>query len=571
MVRVSTLMTKMARTADDALAEQLGQHARTIRAALGALARRGPGILDETLPEQGRRATLFAHVPRDERAARGARATEWVSGRQRDSLHGVVTRYGTLRRVAPAFLEAVSCLQEDGSEKGPCLQALEVLRDLNASNTRTLPTGTSTEFLSIRWKRISGSGDEVNRSAWECAVRMKTRDDSRAGTRAVRQSKRFGHLDDCCIPEEQWETARDRFFARSGLPATAADAPAYLERRLRDAVGRVLAAAPTTDYASVTEQGWPLSGDAPDRLDDGAAAQRAHLQRWVATHMRQGRLPDLRIDVDNDRECTRPVLPPSRQPDPAPDEIGVILAAVLAQGCNIGPYTMAQLTSDVTYAPLKRIGEWPRTRDTPRGALGVVVKALAGLDAARSWGEGKTSASDGQRYSRQRKVLQQTYSPRFSDVALECYSVVADHDAPVFSTPIECTDRDAAPVLDGLLSTESDLELEEHYPDTHGYPGPRPRRRWRRCCRCSRARRCWGRRCMQTAARGGSALGPHVGGRTEDPPATIGGRRCTTYDAPRRSRGVPSGGRSSAGRSPLPAAPADVKACVVVGAVEAER
>ena len=147
MVRVSTLMTKMARTADDALAEQLGQHARTIRAALGALARRGPGILDETLPEQGRRATLFAHVPRDERAARGARATEWVSGRQRDSLHGVVTRYGTLRRVAPAFLEAVSCLQEDGSEKGPCLQALEVLRDLNASNTRTLPTGTSTEFF----------------------------------------------------------------------------------------------------------------------------------------------------------------------------------------------------------------------------------------------------------------------------------------------------------------------------------------------------------------------------------------------------------------------------------------
>ena len=69
-----------------------------------------------------------------------------------------------------------------------------------------------------------------------------------------------------------------------------------------------------------------------------------------------------------------------------------------------------------------------------------------------------------------------------------------------------------------------------------------------------------------------SALGPHVGGRTEDPHATIGGMRCTTYDAPRRYRCVPSGGlvpRLDA--PPLPAAPADVKACVVVGAVEAER
>ena len=205
-------------------------------------------------------------------------------------------------------------------------------------------------------------------------------------------------------------------------------------------------------------------------VGDGEAAQLAHLQRWLATHMRQVRLPDLLIEVDNDLEFTRPFLPPSRQPDPAPDEICVLLAAVMAHGCNIGPYTMAQLTSDVTSEQLKRIGDWQRTRDTPRGALGVVVKALAGLDASLSWGEGKTSASDGQRYSRQRKVLQKTYSPRFSDFALEFYSFVADNDAPFFSTPIECTDRDAATVLDGLLYNESDLELEEHYTDTHGYP-----------------------------------------------------------------------------------------------------
>ena len=35
--------------------------------------------------------------------------------------------------------------------------------------------------------------------------------------------------------------------------------------------------------------------------------------------------------------------------------------------------------------------------------------------------------------------------------------------------PIECTNRDAAFVLDGLLYNESDMEIEEHYTDTHGY------------------------------------------------------------------------------------------------------
>lgn len=66
-------------------------------------------------------------------------------------------------------------------------------------------------------------------------------------------------------------------------------------------------------------------------------------------------------------------------------------------------------------------------------------------------------------------MLQRTYSHKFSDCALEFYSFVADNYAPFYSTPIECTDRDAAYVLDGLLYNESDLALEEHYTDTHGY------------------------------------------------------------------------------------------------------
>ena len=66
-------------------------------------------------------------------------------------------------------------------------------------------------------------------------------------------------------------------------------------------------------------------------------------------------------------------------------------------------------------------------------------------------------------------MLQRTYSTRFNDFALEFYSFVADNYAPFYSRPIECTDRDAPFVLDGVLYHESDLDLEEHYTDTHGY------------------------------------------------------------------------------------------------------
>lgn len=113
--------------------------------------------------------------------------------------------------------------------------------------------------------------------------------------------------------------------------------------------------------------------------------------------------------------------------------------------------------------------DWNLNEDNQRSALASLVHAITRLDTTRQWGEGKTSASDGQRFSLKRKVLQQTYSPKFSDYALEFYTFIADNYAPFYSEPIECSDRDAPFALDGVLYNESDLDIEEHYTDTHGY------------------------------------------------------------------------------------------------------
>ena len=138
----------------------------------------------------------------------------------------------------------------------------------------------------------------------------------------------------------------------------------------------------------------------------------------------------------------------------------------MAHGCNIGPETMSQLTEGITYEQIRRITDWQLIEENQRAALAEVVNAIASLDASRNWGEGKTSASDGQRFAFRRKVLQQNYSYKFSDYALEFYSFIADNYAPFYGVPIECNERDAPYVLDGLLYNESDLQLEEHYTDT---------------------------------------------------------------------------------------------------------
>jgi TnpA family transposase len=60
-------------------------------------------------------------------------------------------------------------------------------------------------------------------------------------------------------------------------------------------------------------------------------------------------------------------------------------------------------------------------------------------------------------------------SHRLGDYALEFYPCIANKYAPFYSVPIECTERDAPYVLDGLLYPESALDPEAHSTDTHGY------------------------------------------------------------------------------------------------------
>ncbi len=98
-----------------------------------------------------------------------------------------------------------------------------------------------------------------------------------------------------------------------------------------------------------------------------------------------------------------------------------------------------------------------------------MVNGIGGIEVTKAWGEGKTSGSDGQRFGYRKKTLHRTFSHKFNDFAIEFYTFVADNYAPFYNLAKEATDRDSSKVLDGHLYNVSDLDIEEHYTDTHGY------------------------------------------------------------------------------------------------------
>src|SRR5215472_3942665 len=115
-------------------------------------------------------------------------------------------------------------------------------------------------------------------------------------------------------------------------------------------------------------------------------ARLTNLKSWLAQNMRRVKLPELLIEVDNEIGFTRHFLAPTQRQEPSPDDICAVLAAVMAHGCNLGAYTMAQLTPGVTYDQLKRIADWQLTEEAQRSALAELVAAITGLDTSSRWG-----------------------------------------------------------------------------------------------------------------------------------------------------------------------------------------
>lgn len=463
------LLTRTHTRAEHELSDQMRSQRQTIKAALAALRALGAIILDDSVGNAALRSQLFAAVPRDTLEAQVAGLDEWVTGKKSDVFNGLVRRFSHLRQFTPVLLRTLEFFPDAGDGDVPCLEALRVLKEMNTDLKRKLPEDAPTDFIPKRLLPLVLIDGKPDRKAWECALLLKLQDDLRSGNLSVKHGKRFGRFEDYFLPKERWEPLRKSFFQRSGLPADPKDVPDHLAKRLNTAYDLFLKTAPENSYATVEEDAWHLSKDAAETLDAAAQTRLGELRKWLARHMRTVRLPDLLIEVDNDLRFTDHFLPPAQRGGRDAEDVCQILAVVLGHGCNIGLHTMAQITQGVTYKQLKRVSDWQMTEEAQRAALAALVHAISRLDTTIHWGEGRTSASDGQRFAMPRKVLQQTYSTRFSDFALEFYSFIADNYAPFYSMPIECTDRDSAFVLDGLCYNESDLELEEHYTDTHGY------------------------------------------------------------------------------------------------------
>jgi len=103
--------------------------------------------------------------------------------------------------------------------------------------------------------------------------------------------------------------------------------------------------------------------DSAEPLPTSEEIKLEQFKGWLKKHQRNIKLPQLLIEVDNELHFTRHFLPLVQSKARPVDEICAIIAAVMANGCNIGPDTMAKLTPGVAYQQIKKVKAKPTLLD----------------------------------------------------------------------------------------------------------------------------------------------------------------------------------------------------------------
>jgi TnpA family transposase len=437
--------------------------AQTINEKIRIFAKVGQALLDARRTGEDPFTAIEAVLPWETFEASVTEADGIVKPTMDDSLSLIGTSYSQIRRYAPLFLETFEFRAAPGAEG--LLQAIHLLRQLNASDVREVPADAPRDFIRKRWKPLLFSGTVIDRRFYELCVLAELKNALRSGDLWVSGSRQFNDFKEYILSPEAFEQLKRDDFS---LPVES-DGEKYLSGRMEQlrsqlvAVGKLAALGqlPDVTFTKGVLKITPLDKLVPDEAE---AAMRK-----VYALMPHVRITELLLEVDRWTGFTRHFT--NLKTGESSSDPALLLTAVLADGINLGLTKMAEVCPMMTYTKLAWLTAWHIRDATYSKALAELVNAQHQQPLAMVWGAGNTSSSDGQRYRAggRGEPAGQMNLKYGTDPSVMLYTHISDRYAPFHSRVINANIREATFVLDGLLYHESDLRIEEHYTDTAGF------------------------------------------------------------------------------------------------------
>lgn len=376
-----------------------------------------------------------------------------------DALVTATERYATLRRFSPAFLDAFTF---KASGTGTALiKAIDVIRDANTRKSRDLSDGVPLPFPNRQWKRLITESGRIDRRRYEIAIMATLRDRLRAGDVWIEGTRNYQRFDAYLLGRRDAAKVADVLPFDSNAASYLADRARNLDWRLR----RFAKQLKTNKLEGVSLERDRLK---LQQMPPVTPPEAEALDRKLDTLLPRVRITELLLEVAERTgflNAFRDLRSGKEHDNPS-----TVLAAILADGTNLGLERMANASEGVSYAQLAWTHNWYLSPENYQAALAMIISAHHELPFARHWGAGTSSSSDGQffRSGRSRSGAADVNAKYGAEPGVKIYSHLSDHFASFGSRIMSATAGEAPYVLDGLVLGAGNLPLHEHYTDTGG-------------------------------------------------------------------------------------------------------
>lgn len=372
-------------------------------------------------------------------------------------------RYSSVRKFAPLLLAHFEFHAAPAATE--LLQALDLLRDLNASGKRTLPEHVPTGFVKPRWRPYVFTADGVDRHCYELCALAKLRDRLRAGDIWVTGSRQYRDFETYLIPAATFKAMQ-----QEPLPlAIDTQFTSYMterRERLKEKMTSVACKARDNALADVTLANGDLR-IAPLRKNTPESAEAFAEESYAL--MPHVKITELLVEVDQWTSLGDQFLHLRTQAPP--NNRQALLTAVLADGINLGLTRMSEACRETIWRQLSWTADWHVREECYAQALAGLIDAQHRQPLAAHWGDGTTSSSDAQffRAGGRGEVGGLVNLHYGREPAVKFYTHLSDQFGPFHTKVIDATANEAPHVLDGLLYHQRSLVINEHYTDTGGF------------------------------------------------------------------------------------------------------
>lgn len=429
-----------------------------------------PVLVDVTIPDEDVGALLRSGVGMERLRAAVATAAPRLP-RDHGHLAMMDDFYNHLRQFTPQVLATIDFQGGTGTE--PLLEALDILRQLNATGARKVPDTAPADFVPARWKSyladaVAASNTSAYRHFWELAVLLCLRDGLRSGDVWVPGSRRYADPASYLFTPVQWQAKRIEFCALVGKSPHSHEVLEMAEHELATAMTDL-----ETTLDNGTGPGQVRLGEngeliVPPLTAEDLPAEVAELRSELTERLPFATIASLLVELDRRTRFLDCFTHAGGKQTRTPELKRNLLAVLIGYATNLGLSRLAE-ASGISYDILAWTAEWYVREETLTAANAAIVDYHHKLPLTQVFGTGTLSSSDGQRFpTRGKSTTARAANKWFADRGLSTYTHVSDQFSTYGTKVIVVTHREAQYVLDEIMGNATDLPITEHATDTHG-------------------------------------------------------------------------------------------------------